>query len=561
MYFAAPSVLGFSAQAQQQNQAVGPNQVLGQNQVATPNQPLGQQQPAGPVQAVGPIQAPTPVEAPTQATTQAQAAAQNPALAINPTLLQNPALVQDETLLQPEALVQSQSKSWTFTPAISIQETYTDDVDLDSRFKQSDFVTLTRVGGILNRSGPKLDLDLDYGLLYIFYPSLDSEENEFRHNLRANSQSEIIDEHLFFDTIFSVTQNFVDRRQSFATSQIAIADNRDTLSIVDVSPYYVNKVGGNFAVLTTGYRFNYLTSSDNITLQGVDIGNFSTTSHEFSSTLNSGTQFNKITWEFRNSYQALEYSNLPNDNIYLSNVTLDYNYNRHITFIASGGYTRRNNFVDAAFGTFSGVVWRVGARLTPGPRTELEVTYGKEFFGYAWDASGSYQITPTMSAEFEYQDRVGNSGLFLIDDLQNDFTTNNVDQAFLDLDNGRSKRALFTLSGVRGRTTISISGGFEDNASFIGGGLDFTRKSATVTLARIVSERLAINLSGTFFLEDFPTFVENDFYVGYTAGLQYTLKDNITLAVEYIHSARRQQIFNIIDRDSNYISATIGMTF
>lgn len=166
-----------------------------------------------------------------------------------------------------------------------------------------------------------------------------------------------------------------------------------------------------------------------------------------------------------------------------------------------------------------------------------------------------------MSAEFEYQDRVGNSGLFLINDLQNDFTTNNVDQAFLDLDNGRSKRALFTLSGVRGRTTISISGGFEDNASFIGGGLDFTRKSATVTLARIVNERLAINLSGTFFLEDFPTFVENDFYVGYTAGLQYTLKDNITLAVEYIHSARRQQIFNIIDRDSNYISASIGMTF
>lgn len=466
-----------------------------------------------------------------------------------------------------EAQQQNQANTWTFIPSIYIQETYTDDVDLDSRFRQSDFVTLTRVGALVNRQGPKLDLNVNYELSHLFYPSLDDDNDEFRHNLNANSQSEIIDDHLFFDTNASVTQNYVDRRATFATSIIPRTNNRATFSIIDLSPYYVNKVGDNFAILTTQYHFNYLSAGNDVSILGEEIGVFDSTSHEFSSTLNSGSRFNKITWEFRNSYQALKYSNIQDDNIYLSNLTVDYNYNRNITLIGSFGYTRRNDPLVAAIAeAFSGVIWRVGGRLTPGPRTVLEVTYGKEFFGNTFDASGSYQITSTLNFAFQYVDRVGSSQLFLISDFQNDFTTNNIEQAFLDIENSRQKRALIILSGTRGRNTISISGEYANNINpedirNVFASRNLERKTFSLSYQRTVSERLLLDFTTSIVLEDSPDFSENDFYVGLTGGIEYALRDDIALSFEYIYSRRRQQFFNIIERDSNYVSASIGMTF
>lgn len=454
------------------------------------------------------------------------------------------------------------TNAWTITPSISIQETYTDDVDLDSTFRQSDFVTHTRIGALINRQGPGLDLDINYELSHFFYPSLD-DKDEFRHNLRANSQSELVDDHLYFDTVFSVGQNFVDRRATFASSVIPRSNNRNTVSLVDLSPYYINKVGDNFAILTTQYRFNYLSSDGEINVLDQPFGNFNSSSHEISSTLNSGSKFSKITWEFRNSYRALKYSNILDDNIYLSNLTVDYNHNRYITLIGSLGYTRRNDPLFASvLDNFSGIVWRVGGRLTPGPRTVLEVTYGKEFFGNTWNASGSYQITPNLTAEIQYLDRVGNSARFIFDDLQNEFTTNNINQAFLDQGNGRNKRALFIITGVRGRTAVSLEAGYEESTGLLfRGSRNVRRKNASINIRRIISNRLAVNLGANLFLENFPGLVEDDFYVGFIGGLEYALKDNIALSFEYIYSQRRQQIFNIIERDSSYVSASIGMTF
>jgi len=100
-------------------------------------------------------------------------------------------VVDAQTLV--DADTNADTREWQITPAVTVKESYTDDVDLDSRFKQSDFVTLTTVGGAVTRTGPKFNLNVNYGLTHIFYPSLDEDNNEFRHNLITESQSEIIE--------------------------------------------------------------------------------------------------------------------------------------------------------------------------------------------------------------------------------------------------------------------------------------------------------------------------------------------------------------------------------
>lgn len=467
-------------------------------------------------------------------------------------------VVDAQTLV--DADTNADTREWQITPAVTVKESYTDDVDLDSRFKQSDFVTLTTVGGAVTRTGPKFNLNVNYGLTHIFYPSLDEDNNEFRHNLITESQSEIIDDQLFFDVSGSIAQRFVDRSETFSTSEVSRSANRDTVTIIDASPYHVSKLGSNFAVMTTRYRFNFLNSKENVSIFGVDVGDFNVKSHDFSTTFDSGTRFNKLSWSWLNSYQALRFSNIQNDNIYISNLTLNYDYSRFFTFISSIGYNRRNDFISPDRGTFSGVVWRVGGRLSPGPKTSLEVTYGKEFFGNTLNAIGTYDITPTLGLALDFLDRAGSSGQFIVADLQNDIPTNNVDQAFLDQANGRQRRGQLSISGVRGRTTITVTGGYEDNSAFFGS-FDFNRKSLGVALSRVVSNKLIVNLSSTFFLEDYQNFTQDDFFIGYTASVQYSLRDDITLVAEYIHSNRRQQVFGLIDRKSNYVSASISKTF
>lgn len=452
------------------------------------------------------------------------------------------------------------TREWEIIPAVTVKESYTDDVNLDNRFKQSDFVTLTTVGGAVTRTGPKVNLNVNYGLTHIYYPSLDEDNNEFRHNLITESQSEIIDDQLFFDVSGSIAQRFVDRSEAFSTSEVSRSANRDTVTIIDASPYHVSKLGSNFAVMTTRYRFNFINSRENVSIFGVDVGAFNAKSHDFSTTFDSGTRFNKLTWSWLNSYQALRFSNIDDDNIYISNLTVDYNYSRYITLIGSVGYNRRNDFISPDRGTFSGLVWRAGGRLTPGPKTTLEVTYGKEFFGNTWNAIGTYEFTPTLGLAVDYLERAGSSGQFIVADLQNNILTNNVDQAFLDQPNGRQRRGQLSISGVRGRTTITVTGGYEDNSVFFGS-FDFNRKSLAVALSRVVSNKLVVNLSSTFFLEDYQAFTQNDFFIGYTASFQYSLRDDIILAAEYIHSNRRQQVFGLIDRKSNYISASISKVF
>jgi hypothetical protein len=71
-----------------------------------------------------------------------------------------------------------------FTPRVSVTEEYNDNIGLDRKNKQDDFITLVSVGGTLEWLGQVSGLRLSYDPAYAFYADNDSYDS-WRHNLNG----------------------------------------------------------------------------------------------------------------------------------------------------------------------------------------------------------------------------------------------------------------------------------------------------------------------------------------------------------------------------------------
>ena len=405
----------------------------------------------------------------------------------------------------------SYAANWDIIPTLTVAEVYTDDVDLDSTFAQSDFVTQTTLGAIINAEGPRFNMNFNYGLTHLYYPGLEGDKDEFRHNLLGNMNSELVRDFVFIDVNAGVTQQFIDRRSSFSTVSIARSENRATVVVADVSPYVVNKVGMNFATLTTRYRYSYVDRFQNITIDGADLGGSSATFHEASTTLASGTRFTKLTWSFENLYRNEKSSNVRDNNVYTTTLFGDYQFTRKVAFIASIGYSKRNSNFGAA--DFSGIVWRAGGRLTPGPRTNIEATYGKDFGGNTFDLNASYRITPNITAALSFSDQYQSFQEFALDDLLNGTGAGGgVQQQIISDAFTRRQRWLGSVTGVRGRSTITFNASHEETTSE-DPNFTFTRLSAGVAWTRQLSPRASFTASAILMEDDFIIDSEKDVFV------------------------------------------------
>lgn len=448
---------------------------------------------------------------------------------------------------------------WDINPYIEIQETYTDDVDLDSNLPQSDFVTQATVGTNIVTVGPRFDLNLNYGLTHLFYPSLEGDEkSEFRHNLLADSQSVIVRDLVFFDASAGITQQFIDRRSAFTNANTATTDNRATVTIIDASPYVQNRLNGNFATLETRYRYNYVRAGESVDFDGDLAPAFSSQFHTASVTLASGTRFTRLTWALDNVYRNETSSAGRNNNIYSSVASSEYQINRELAAIGSIGYSKRDANV-GGFENFSGLVWTVGARLTPGPRTLIEGTYGRDFIGNTWNFNASYRVTPFITATVGYFERFQSFAEIALANLQ-DGGGGGLQQNPINDDFVRQKEWRGTVIGVRGRSSISftarrIASTSEDPDT------TFVRESFGMVWTRQLSPRLDLSIGGNLFQDDFVLNPQRDQFISGTARLDYQVSQNITGALEFIHSRRKQVEFDFVPRKSNYISLLFRYTF
>lgn len=450
--------------------------------------------------------------------------------------------------------VEANSASWRVIPSITVTETYTDNVDLDADFSQSDVVTQITPQIAITGSGSRLNMSLLYAPNYFFYPGDDDDKHELRHSLQANLNSELISETFFVDASASIVQQFLDRRAAITTERSNRTDNRRAIQSYRVSPYFVQTFG-SWATAQLRYNLSHVRQGANAEQTTLDTFFGNSLSHQGSLTVNSGRRFNKLGWTLLAQYQTEERDSFSNFETTTARADFSYQLIDMLSLLAGTGYQKRDTG-GSSFADFGGFIWDVGFRLVPGPRTSLSFRYGNQYDGGTFSLTAQYKITARDSINLTYTDRIQTFQSFAFDD-NNDVNINpSLNSAFVSGDLTRRKSWRFSLAGTRGRTSYNASAFYSDYGS---GNLALNeeRYGGTISIRRNLNQRLSISTGLSYNLSRFSSDNLKDKFWSASVNADYKISKSLVGSLGYVHTDRDQSRFSSLNGGSNFVSFSI----
>lgn len=263
--------------------------------------------------------------------------------------------------------VMSSAAQWSITPALTLSETYTNNVNVGGAgVAEDEFVTQISPSISLSGKGRNLTLDLSYNMQNLLYAK-NSDRNTTYHQLKANALATLVDDALFVDMSSSVSQQAISLRDRAPSDNLSISNNRTDVITFHMSPYLRHAFGD---VATTELRYGY----DKVAYN--DTG-FESESNSYSAKINSGATFNTFPWGL--GYTSSQLNSGTKLEMYTAN--LRYVASRKLTFTAAGGY-ENNEYETTRFQQQpSGAFWNAGLIWNLSSRTSLQGGYGKRFFG------------------------------------------------------------------------------------------------------------------------------------------------------------------------------------
>lgn len=360
----------------------------------------------------------------------------------------------------------------SFKPMITVNEEFTDNVFEVAGKKQHDFITRLQPGVKFNYLAPFWKWDLAYNLDYRTY-ARGSHGDETSHNLNANGNIALIDNFIYLDV------SDVFRRVSLDVARDATAEgltlNQSDQNVATVSPYLLWRPGDK-TTLKTGYRFTDTRYWKSNGIEKQEHRGYADLTYEITPRLNLTAGY---------SFTRLE--SLPS------------NYNRHDL---STGF--RYEYADKSFihGQF-GNSWQ-------------DFENGHDSTYLFWNAGITHDFRFLVAT---FDTRVQNS--------EDPLAVSTKETSY----SGRLQKNF-----QRGTANLSSSySEYTDTAVTASGNSERRRLSFSAGGDYELLDKLKASLLATF--EHFSAKAAGDFpyrYLG-TAGLSYTFKDELTLALNYTY--------------------------
>jgi hypothetical protein len=282
---------------------------------------------------------------------------------------------------------------WIVSPSVSIDEVYTDNAELSSDEKQEEYITRVRPTISILREGARSNLDFNYSPEFRYYKE-DTNDNETVHQLRANGDVELVENHLFVDAWATSDQTRISSRRS---SPDGLTGESIDYYTVGVSPYYTTRFG-NTSVLEARYTADKVDYEDPDDPDPGEQEAVSTdsTSNEFDLVLGSGTYSTAQVWELSASHTVEDFTSTSDDDSnrsdknkisifrgeFLQQIT------RRWALAFAAGYEDFDLIeeVDSQSGEANdpdvdGELWSVGVVFTPTSRTRMALGAGERAFG------------------------------------------------------------------------------------------------------------------------------------------------------------------------------------
>jgi uncharacterized protein (PEP-CTERM system associated) len=277
--------------------------------------------------------------------------------------------------------VWSHAGDWIITPAVTLEQTYTDNVYLTEVDEESESVTRLSPSISAYREGARARVDFNYAPEFRHYWE-DTEEDDVIHFLRAEGDVEMLEDYLFLDGWATADLASITSRGRTGVSGLTGSSDFTEVYTAGLSPYFRTRLG-SFSVFEARYSADavYYDEGDDNLGQQVDL------------VLGSGTAFSNQIWEISAKQSQVDYDSLEEDNEikqvqaeYVQNLTSKW----ALSFVA--GYEEFNLALNP---DIDDTLWRAGVIYTPNSRTRLAIGGGERAFGddYYLDFSHRSRIT------------------------------------------------------------------------------------------------------------------------------------------------------------------------
>jgi hypothetical protein len=377
----------------------------------------------------------------------------------------------------------------TFTPRISVSETYDDNIDLDPDNEESDWITVVSPGANLQLETQHTQFSLDYEFGFSFYLQ-NSSEDTIRHQGQISW-----DQQLAQYLSLNLNNNFT-RSEDPVTEE----DGRITDIASERDVQYRNtgeiSLAGQFGpedLLTAGYRNHLLDSRADQTEDSRANEGFLSLDTWFVPQFGIGLTSSYARWEFQ---QSKDFTGDATEDFHLYQAGLTMNYRWRPQQLAYARYSVVYRNADDEIGTDS------EDYIVHQPALGLSMSFG-----------------PNTSLGAE-------AGYFLQDPDDGDNEEGFVFNGNL---NTRRERASFNLTS---NTGYDLDYGTSDNQGFS----KFSDNSARVDYE--LSENLGVFGTARYRWEDFTETNRTDHTYGGRAGLRYTFRRWLTASLEGGHLRR-----------------------
>jgi len=489
-----------------------------------------------------------------------------PATAAAPDQSDVSALQHQLSLLNPYAA--SVGPGWTFTPSLTLQEAFNDNVFQTEFDRRWDLITYVTPGLAIYGDTQNVQLRFNYAPSLIYYMR-NSSLNQLAQNLNAIGDVTLWQDHLYLDVRASVGVGSASGSTpglgfggggpgQASTNQTPIAQNglnRNNSSqntSFAASPYFLQSFG-DYGNLKLGYTISHSTTSNAagfVPLPTNTTGpSISQTTNEELATFTSGTFLESVSDTV--SLDATQYSgsgNATTGHSASASNQVNYVVNRAIAAFVSLGY-ESIDYSGTDQRSINDITWQVGTTLTPDPRSTLTLSYGRQQGNDSLSANGVYQLTPRTSVNVNYGETIGTQLQQLqtqlaVEDINNPGTlvnsrtgqpiTNASQLVGTQNQLYKSTTATVGTSTLLNRDTITVNLQY---AVYTAAGAGATGATSGVTgtasWTHSISDDLTLSASGSYGLRWFIDPGGTNKFAAFTTSLNYTLSATVTTSLSY----------------------------
>jgi len=276
----------------------------------------------------------------------------------------------------------ARAANWDIVPRFLVNETYTDNVSLNSANPNEDYITQVTPGLSIRGQGGRVELNLDYNLQKLMY-ARDNDFDRMNHQLQASGSVELYEQVLFLDASSQISQQLISTTGVISNNNLNATGNRADVMSYQISPYVKHHFGGYADALGRFERRQVFNDSKTTSASG-------STSEQWTLNVNSGRYFRRMPWSLSTRNRKVTTESGTGDSRFRSiEARVSYVFNRKYRLITVIG--NDDNTFATSRGQNSGSRFEIGGAWTPSPRTSLEARIGKQYFGRTFFMDASHK--------------------------------------------------------------------------------------------------------------------------------------------------------------------------